>query len=341
MGILSHLEKLTSDFVDATGNKIPYINIYSRPSGKKFITTYAEGEGKACVDDVARACVLAFETYTSTHDSKTLQTGLNWLKFLDYMTGDGGYILNFIDSQNKRVAGIPSSYQGGVWWTARAKYAYAKAYRVTKTKAYLKRYFNLKISESFGADVASLLFIAGVEVDREENKQRLYDLSKQILDTVSSDGYLLHSRSDNEIHLWGYHQIEAVVKAFTLYKERAYFEVLNRTIDVVVKDAIKNNFYYSFPGRTKEGLCAYCISPIARGLFEAFMITKKERYRKMFMECMAWFYGKNEFKKKIYDKLTGACRDGIKNGNLSQDCGAESSIEAGYCELRRVILASI
>jgi hypothetical protein len=149
---------------------------------------------------------------------------------------------------------------------------------------------------------------------------------------------LVHQTDVDEIHKWGYHQLEASIRAHALFNEDKFLEVFKKTTETVVQDAVEKNFYYSYPLRAKNGLCAYCISPIARGLFEAYIATRDEKYKTMFMKCANWFYDGNEFNQHIYDKSTGACYDGIDNGKVSVDCGAESSIEAGFVELKRIIL---
>ena len=174
MNILKHLAGLTNYFYDSTNNKIPYIHVYSCTDGKKFHPVDANGEGKARVDDAARACILAFEIYEYTQDKTALKTGLEWIKFLDYMTDDNNCMLNFIDKDNNRVTNTQSSYPGGAWWTSRAKHAYAKAFAVTKDDAYLTKYTSLKILETFDNDIASILLIAGMEANIEEDFQDLY-----------------------------------------------------------------------------------------------------------------------------------------------------------------------
>lgn len=338
MLILQHLENLADYFTNKTNEKIPYINIYSRPSGNKYVPVYAKNEGKACVDDVSRAIVLAFEIYEFTKDPKALDIGLNWVKFLDYMTDDKGHIFNFIDINNNRVNNTKSSFPGGAWWTSRAKHTYSKAYKITKDRAYLKKYFNLTIKENFDTDIDAMLFIAGFEIKDRENKTHLRNLADKICSTISPSGYLIHNIKDRETHMWGYHQLEAMIKAFCLFKEKKYLDVFDKSIEQIARDEVKNNFYYSYPSRTKEGLCAYCISPICKGLFEAYENTRNKKYKTLFMKCSEWFNKTNDFGEIIYNKSTGTCRDGIKNGKLSNNCGAESSIEAGYVEIRKLIL---
>ena len=62
--ILNHLIYLTDSFYDAqTKTKIPFINIYSKFEGGQYKPVVADGEGISCVDDVARAIILAFANY--------------------------------------------------------------------------------------------------------------------------------------------------------------------------------------------------------------------------------------------------------------------------------------
>src|SRR5579871_953628 len=90
-GVLRHLSRLTNWFV-WRGRSIAYINIYARPSGvgrridfEPVIARESGFEGIACVDDVARAAVLALQVYERIGSPAALHLAEEWLGFVEYM----------------------------------------------------------------------------------------------------------------------------------------------------------------------------------------------------------------------------------------------------------------
>src|SRR5919202_5283017 len=78
-GVLRHVHRLTRSFVH-DGQCISYIHVYARPLGPgpdaelEFITARESGfEGIACVDDVARAAILALHVHEETGSAVALR----------------------------------------------------------------------------------------------------------------------------------------------------------------------------------------------------------------------------------------------------------------------------
>ena len=81
---LKHLQNLTESF-KYNDQDIYYINVYSQKQNGKYVPIAAPGEGIACVDDSARAVILALEIYESFADKESLEQAEKWLTFLEYM----------------------------------------------------------------------------------------------------------------------------------------------------------------------------------------------------------------------------------------------------------------
>ena len=145
--VLRHLQRLTRSFVHE-GRRISYIHVYARPLGPgpepelEFITARDSGfEGIACVDDAARAAMLALRVHEETGSAAALRLARDWLGFVTYMQEPDGRFTNFIrDEAGTKNRHGRTSYPGGRWWTARALWALATAWRVTGEEDYLCRF---------------------------------------------------------------------------------------------------------------------------------------------------------------------------------------------------------
>ena len=94
-GVLRHLRRLTQFFVQE-GQRIAYLHVYARPLAPgrepplEFLTAQESGfEGIACVDDAARAAILALHTHAlltaqpQEQERAAVALGLaqDWLRF--------------------------------------------------------------------------------------------------------------------------------------------------------------------------------------------------------------------------------------------------------------------
>src|SRR5205807_1039660 len=100
--VLRHLQRLTRSFVHE-GQRISYIHVYARPVGPgrepplAFITAQDSGfEGIACVDDAARAAILALCVHEDTGSAAALRLARDWLGFVTYMQEPDGRFTDFV-----------------------------------------------------------------------------------------------------------------------------------------------------------------------------------------------------------------------------------------------------
>lgn len=328
--LLKHLQLLTENF-SLNKSGVYFINVYSQKKDSEYVAIPSANEGVSCVDDVARAIILALEIYESFNHKEALEQAQKWLTFLEYMQDEEGFITNFIyDTKGQKKFDLSTSFKGGAWWSARAKWAWAKAYKLTKDKKYLDFYFKTKISEEFQNDVASILLLAGLEIFEEEDKSYLKNLIERIASCRSKVGYFLH-KEGSPVHLWGYHQLEAIAKAYMCFKDKRLLKYCEDTADTLVEDVINNDFYFEYLSKDKSELNPYCVSPLVRGLYELHCTNKNEKYLELIKKCFSWF-------EPLYDSKTGRCFDWISDGKITSDCGAEASIEAGFSYLRKLKL---
>jgi hypothetical protein len=160
-GVLRHLRRLTASFV-LEGQRVAYIHVYARPLAPgrepplEFITAQESGfEGIACVDDAARAAILALHTHAllaaqpQEQERAAVALGLahDWLRFVTYMQEPDGRFINFIaDAAGTKNRQGRTSSAGGPWWTARALWALATAARATGDQRYMQHFLRGRLT---------------------------------------------------------------------------------------------------------------------------------------------------------------------------------------------------
>lgn len=346
--MLKHLETLTWSFVRDKKEVYclaPYFEPSNTQNGEVYsIRQAAESgyEGVACLDDAARAVVLALNIYCQTNDQNALKNARKWLTFVEYMQMENGEFTNFIlDTTGEKNLDGKTSYPGGAWWTIRALWALSTAYRELGDQHILKRISSCPLpdieADPLPFKLKALFVIAISELilsGRSVPAILQITTFQEYCDHLEqwSDPYLLDAPGRLEVQMWGYHQLQAMVRAYKIFHNDKYLQAAIRTARNLAEPVIDGNFFYSYPNQ-KSQLCVYCLSPLAAGLAELYQVTGEKSYQMMFHKVVGWLYGENEALTSIYDPASGRCRDGLEGKSVSKNCGAESSIEAGFIEL--------
>jgi hypothetical protein len=342
--LLDYLSALTFDF-ERDGQTVSAVLIYAEPDPDvegiyhALVARETGYEGIACLDDTARAAVLALGVYESSGLRRALDLARRWLTFVEYMQYPDGSFANFIRNEaGVRNATGPTSARGGYWWSSRALWALARAHRVTGKGEYLTRFEACKLDPLPDGKINALLALAKLELFQSSPSD---DLRRDIMahcDVVigsDEDPYFLDHRGSGQLNLWGYHQLHAVAETSLVLDVPTLLKPCRRTVRDLIEPDVSDRFWHTYPDKEKNGVTAYDVSPIVQGLAAMFRATGAKRYRQLALSAAAWFYGRNDARTPMYDPTSGRCRDGITDGIVSQNFGAESAIEAGLAELER------
>lgn len=125
----SHLERLTQEIILGE-DTAAFVAIYS--NYPDYCPVEAEGEGLACVDDVARAAILYLRHYKYTNDPISLKRSKKLLTFLLQMQAENGLFYNFIYSDHSINRERKNSQPLADWWTWRACWALAEGQEILR-----------------------------------------------------------------------------------------------------------------------------------------------------------------------------------------------------------------
>jgi len=342
LGLLSYLETLTFDF-QREGQDVSCVLVYAEPNEEDglyhcVVAQDMGHEGIACVDDTARAALLALGVYERTRSRRALALARRWLTFVAYMQYPDGSFANFIrNAAGIRNASGPTSVKGGYAWSMRALWALGRAYRLTGDRAYLERFESCSLAPTADGKVNAVLALANLEVYRRQPSQVRHDTIMEHCNRIIDNGgeYFRDQPQSDVIQFWGYHQLHAVAETAHFLDHSDYLKSCRQTVTNLLEPDVRHRFWYSFPDRNPNCVCAYTVTPIVQGLASMYRATGAKKYHELALLGSAWFYGRNDARTKMYDPTTGRCRDGITDGIASRNCGAESSIEAGLAELER------
>jgi len=121
----AHLDHLYEEVVM---DSLPAAFIYIYADYPDYQPVEAEGEGIACVDDVARAAIFYLRHFEYAHQKTSLEKARKLLQFLLDMQAENGLFYNFIYVDHSINTTRENSMPKADWWTWRALWALAEGY---------------------------------------------------------------------------------------------------------------------------------------------------------------------------------------------------------------------
>jgi hypothetical protein len=290
-------------------------------------------EGIACVDDAARAAVLYCTLWRRYGIDPARERALQLLSFLAYMQDADGRFSNFIYdwSGRKNLDGVTSS-EGGQPWQARALHALAWATATFGGDEWGER-FNRGLSCIDASyrhmDVRAVCLLAVIQhwqaTGAASSRDRADAWATEIANTREGD-FLVNAIGEEPIHLWGHLQEVALVAAGLALHRPELVEKARLSAQGLLLPAAK-----SFEHARR--VLPFEVSCVVSGLSAVAEATGDVQYAGAADRARAWFHGSNVAGQPVYDRRLGVIYDGIDEGRVSRNAGAESNIEGALALL--------
>ncbi|MDP9265013.1 MAG: hypothetical protein M3O91_02675 [Chloroflexota bacterium] len=293
-------------------------------------------EGVACVDDAARALVLYCDLWNATGAECARDCALGLLDFVLWMQEPDGRFLNFVrDWDGTRNLDGPTSFAGGSFWHARAVRGLAKAWTTfggARVRAAIDRALPYMETAGVNPDVGAVHVLAALDLAEDDADGRLRSFIERRSDEIAGcrDGDVLANYPGEPLpHLWGHLQ-EGVLAEASRYLGRAdLLDAARASAHALLEPVIQSSF--ALPRVEPYGVAA-----VVYGMDRLHQVTGSALYAELAALARAWFDGRNAAGVPAYDRAAGAFRDGIDEGRLNPNSGAESNIVGAQALLAEV-----
>lgn len=290
-------------------------------------------EGVACVDDAARAVVLYCAAWRRRGLPSAQTAAYGLLRFLAYMQEDDGRFTNFIlDWRGRRNRTGITSYPGGPPWQARALRALACGVATFGGSEWDERFSRgLRWVEEFipYLDVRAVCVLAAVEhwqaTGSPSSAERAVAWAEEIAGQRRGDS-LLNAAGVEPIHLWGHLQETALAEAGRTLGRPDLVERARASAESLLLPAVEEWL-------TAEHVLPFDVSCVVSGLTAVARATGDARYADAAARARLWFFGRNAAGQPVYDSGRGLIYDGIDEGRVSRNSGAEANIEGALALL--------
>jgi glycosyltransferase involved in cell wall biosynthesis len=294
-----------------------------------------------CVDDNARALIMALMAYQQDKNKETFELLPVYLSYIHYMQRDDGNFRNFLSFNRQYLdeVGSEDSFGRTVWALGYLiECAASNSYREFAIEMFRKSVPHFKTLEhlrGMSNTIIGLSFYLKVFPTDEGLVNELIRLTEPLIIAYenhhSDDWQWFEDRMtyDNAIlplALLHSSEITGNEKARQIaLKTMAFLDEL--TLSNGYLSPVGNDGWY-YRGGVFPTFDQQAIETMAMVLmhFQAYQVFRKPEYiEKMFL-CYKWFLGENTLRAPLYDHETKGCCDGLLNAGVNRNQGAESTL---------------
>ena len=329
--MIRQLRRLTRP-LPALGPGVAAIAVYSEatPQGMRLRLAAETGfEGVACFDDAARLACLYVALWQRHHVSWARPAALEMLGFVRAMQMPDGWFANFIsdwDGTKNLVAPTSADPQGP--WLARACHALAAAASAFGDdqcgRAYERALPWLDLPTPH-VDVRAVALLAALHYHHAtgsgEDARRATRLATEIFQSRQA-GILPDVSGSEEVHLWGHLQECALAEAGKVFRCAEWVQAARESADRLLAPAAR----LAFPAART---IPFDVSATVQGLEAVGVAGGGDHYLRLAKLARGWFAGRNAASTPVFDRRRGTVHDGIDDGRVSANSGAEANIEGG------------
>lgn len=294
-----------------------------------------------CLDDNARALLMALMAYTEKNNDKALELCPIYLSYIQYMQNENGTFRNFLNFNRCFLdeVGSEDSFGRTIWalgyLLANApNYSYYQSGRSIFLKA-VPVFEKLKSIRSIANTIVGISYYLQRNPADDSMTERLSRLS----------GKLVKSYETNNSDNWKWFEPFltydnamlplALLHSTEIHNDDKIRETAFRSMEFLISKTFSNG-YLSIIGSDgwyeKDGERAiFAQQPIdvmAMILLfqQAFKLTKNIEYLNKLFTSYMWFLGENDLRISLYDSETNGCCDGLESYGVNRNQGAESTL---------------
>ena len=326
--MLRQLARLTHP-VPAAGPEALAVAVYAGANDAPRTARESGFEGVACIDDAARLLDVLCDVWTRSRKPWAERWARGLLEFCLWMQQPDGRWINFVyDWEGTRnEIGITSAI-GESFWHARALVGVSHAWLTfadERAREAVLAGLDHAISKPAPPDVRALHILtarrliadAGMKGLRTAMREWTHELAE-----TRDDGVLKNAVDEvGPPHLWAHIQEGVLAWSSELLGDPSLLEVAARSAEELVVPAVRSSFDAD---STTPYDVASCIYSLDR-LHEA---TGGGHWTELAADARAWFDGRNAAAAPVYDRRRGRVADGIDEGRVSENSGAEANIVA-------------
>jgi hypothetical protein len=325
--MLRQLARLTRP-VPAAGPDALAVAVYAGTNDEPRMARESGFEGVACVDDAARLLDVLCDVWTRSKQPWAERWARGLLEFCLWMQEPDGRWINFVyDWEGARNASGITSATGESFWQARGGGGRERlcVHPEGCTPEAVLAGLDHAVAKPAPPDVRALHILtarrliadAGIKGLRSSMREWTSELAD-----CRDDGVLKNSLEETgRPHLWAHIQEGVLAWSSEVLDEPSLLDTAARSAEELVAPAVRSSFEAASTTPYDVASCVYSLDR----LYEA---TGGGHWAELAADARAWFDGRNAAAAPVYDRRRGRVADGIDEGRISRNSGAEANIVA-------------
>lgn len=294
-----------------------------------------------CLDDNARALLMALMTYRQKKNPLTLELLPIYISFIHYMQNKNGTFRNFLSFNRNFLdkVGSEDSFGRTIWalgflLSNAPNDAYYQIGKLIFSNA-LPNFDKLQSIRSIANTMVGICYYLRNNLSDDPMTERLRNLAHKLIHQ-----YEEHSSADWKWFepLFAYDNGMfplALLHAAEILNDDKITETALESMNFLTETTLSNG-YLSLIGnenwyKKDEERSVFAQQPIdAQAMVlmfhQAFNLTKDKEYLNKLFTSFMWFLGENDLRMSLFDFETKGCCDGIERDGVNRNQGAESSL---------------
>ena len=302
-----------------------------------------------CLDDNARALLMALMAYQQKKDPTTLELLPIYLSYIHYMQNEDGTFRNFLSFKRDYLdeVGSEDSFGRAVWALGyllgnSPNYAYYQSGRMIFFEA-VPNFEKLKSIRAIANTMIGLCYYLRTNKSDDSMTELLNKLSSKI-----TDQYDVESADD-----WKWYEPIlaydngilplALLHATEFLKDKKILRTAMDSMEFLTSLTMYDEYLHLIGNEEWYGkgaeMSLYAQQPVdAMAMvlmyYQAFIVTGDKPYLDKMFTSFMWFLGENDIRMNLYDFETEGCCDGIERYGINRNQGAESTLAYLISHLR-------
>lgn len=292
-----------------------------------------------CLDDNARALLMALMAYRQKNDMRALELSPIYLSYIHYMQNADGTFRNFLSFNRNFLdeVGSEDSFGRTIWALGYLMAnAPSDAYYQTGKSIFFNaspNFEKLKSIRSIANTMIGVSYYLKSNPSDESMIERLRNMANKLIKQYRA----------NETPDWKWFESLlaydngmlplALLHSAEILNDDEITEIAIESMDFLTKHTLKDNYlsiignenWYK-KGEERSVFAQQPIDAMAMVLMyhQAFHLTKNKEYLNKLYTSFLWFLGENDLRMSLYDFETKGCCDGFEHYGVNRNQGAES-----------------
>jgi hypothetical protein len=326
--VLRQLARLTRP-LPAAGPGALALAVYADADDRFVVANESGFEGVACIDDAARLLDVLCDVWKRAPRPAIERWARGLLEFVLWMQGEDGRWWNFVYdwSGAKNERGITSS-TGENFWHARALAGVSNAWLTfgdERARDSMERGLRHAVARAAPADVRTVHLLVGLRLMRAGTHRAIApDVHRWAREIAASRvGAVLMNNPDErgEPHLWAHVQEGALAEAAAMLGDRALLDVARTSAEALWVPIVRGGF-------DRPSVTPYDVASAIFSLERLAAADDRADWQELADRARAWFGYVDADGRAVYDRQHGRVADGVDEGRVSENSGAEANIVA-------------